>query len=243
MLGRHGLHIGLGLVEGGGVTQVAARVGVAVARQAVGNQRFGLLALARDAGQRLALLFVEHLRRVGRVAQQLANQLNHRGQAVALGGDVNAQGLVAGAYAHLGLQAIEGVGNLLARHASTALVDQAAGKGRHAGLAAQAFGAAVAQTQPRRDDVAARALGQQRHLQTTRQHRELRARIDVGWRGLKGLGLRRAGIAFVAVHQCGDVDARGLRRAFGRGGGQVGADGAVVSAQPSGGHALHVGQR
>ena len=213
-----------------------------MALQRVGSHRAGLAALAGNAGQLLAATFVQRVGRKGRLAQQFADQRDHRRQVLAHGGDGHRQALPARADAHLGAQLVEGIADLLAAQTGAALVDQRAHRRDRHRLATQARLVAEAQCQPRLHRAAAGALGQQRQLQPAGQRGQLGARVQVGGAGVEGFGLGHRGITLVAGHQRRQVDTRRRRCAAGLVGGQVGAHGAVVGQQQRGGHPLHIGQ-
>ena len=213
-----------------------------MASQPLAHHRSGFGALALQAGQGLAAHFFQRLGREGGLAQQLAHQFHHRGQVLALGGDVDVDRLRTGADAHVGLQLVEAVGDLLARQPGAAFVQQRRGERAHGGQAVQAGQVAVAQPQLGLHRGAARGLGQQRHAQAAGQRPGLGALVDARGRGVEGLDLRHGGFATVILQQGGHVHPRRGGRALRRRRGQVHGHGAVVGAQPLAGHALHVGQ-
>ena len=196
MQGRHlrqrdGVHVLLVFLERALVAQVTARIRVAVAGQPIADQRVGLLLLPFDRGQPLDPNFLERRCSEIRLAKQLADELDHRRQPLAAGRDVDAHRLAARSEADVGLQAVELVGDLLARQAGAALVEQGADEAGDGVLPVQRSDVAEAQAQPRLHRLAARALRQQCHLEAAVEHEALGPRIEVGRRRVERLGLHR----------------------------------------------------
>ena len=240
---RDAAHVLHRFVEAVGVAQVAARIRIAMARDAVGGHGLGFLALLLDACEGLLAQLFQRLGRVGGLAQQAADQLDGGRQVLALAAHRDLQHLPAGAEIDARLQLVQAVGDLLPRQAGAPFVQQRGGEAGHQLLPEQALATAVAQAQRGVGDAATGAFGQEGDLQPRHRRASHRARVEVGRRGLEGLGLRRGRVALVAGHQRGHVHPRRLRRTLGLRGGQVEADGAVVRPQPGRGHTLQVGQR
>jgi hypothetical protein len=211
---RDGAHVLLQLVKALRMAQVTARVGVAVARQPVGDHRIGLLALALDAGQPLAA------HSSSGSAGKAGSRSNRPTRAITAGRCWRRVVMFAAqrsgrcCRSHFGLQLVQLIGDLLARQAGTALVQQAGGKAGHGLLAEEALLVAEAQRQPGVHDTAARALGSSATFRPP-SLRELRARVQRGRRGVEGFGLRRRGVAAIVLHQGRHVHSLALRGALG----------------------------
>ena len=203
----------------------------------------GSFLLPLDPGQPLDPDLFQRRRGEIRLAQELAHQLDHRRQAVAPGRDVDADRLAVGGEADVGLQAVELIGDLLARHAGAALVEQRADEAGDRVLAVQRRHVAEAQAQPRLHRTAARALGQERDLEAAVEDEALSAGVEVRRGRVERLGLHRARVALVVLDQRRDIDPRRRRRPFRLRRRQVDADGAVVAAKPLGRDPADVGER
>ena len=230
------------------MADVAARIRVAVARHGVLQHGLGLLALRLDPGHRLAAQLVEHRSVQGRVAQQLAHQLDRRRQLLAARLKAHRQrprSVALEADADLGAQRIEPVLHLLARQVGRALVQHGGQQVQRLGLALHRRQVAAAQGDPRRHRLPARGLGQQRELHAggwRGQAPALRARVDVGRTGIEALGRGRRGLRHEALHLRGHVHGGRRRGAHRLVGGHVGPQRAVGRQQGLRREALHVFQ-
>ena len=155
----------------------------------------GSLRCCSIAGERLALHLLERRGRERRVAQQLADQRDRRRQRVARASCMSTRdaGRRRALMRQLGLQLRRaGPGSARASACAVPLSSSAADE-RPAPRRCpnRLFSSPKRSVSAHRTALAARALRQQRDLHAAGEREALRARVDVGRRGVEGLGLRR----------------------------------------------------
>ena len=185
-----------------------AGTGCRGAPSALLGQRVGLLALLLDAGQRLAAA-ARRARRPGTpgcaAARRPARSPPAGARAATCMRDVTRPG--AAPNAQLGLQ-LRRAGPGPARASASPCPCRAAPR-RSRGTSPwpnRLFSSPKRSVSTALHRLAARALGQQRHLHAA-DLEALRARIDVGRRRLEGLDLRRRGLRLELLHRLRHVDA------------------------------------
>ena len=230
------------LVKSGRVAHIAFGVGVAITLQFSGHDGLRVLALLFNAGEHLALVFLQRGLGKAGVAQHVADQRNHPRQVLAGGLDAHHRFGGVTAKTHLGLELVEPVLNLLTAQSTCAFVEHGRRGAANAVLAKQGFLIAKVQRDAAADRLAACAFGQQAELHAVGQCGGLGALVNVGGGGVKGLGLHCGRVAFVVFHQRGHVHCSEGQRAHRLVGGNVGAQRAVVTQQVLRGHAVDISE-